>query len=131
MNRAIVLTIALFVGVSLAEEIRAHVKLTNFAEPDSPRDGGDLDLIQKDGKLIITGNIRYLTPAGLHGFHVHEKGTTDNHCNDAGPHYNPLDKKHGGPLAAERHIGDLGNVLADANGNAKVNITDSIALLDG
>jgi len=42
-----------------------------------------------------------------------------------------LAKEHGGPKDSVRHIGDLGNVEAGADGVAKVNITDSQIQLSG
>lgn len=52
-------------------------------------------------------------------------------CTSAGAHFNPLGKEHGGPDCEVRHLGDLGNVEAGANGVAKVNITDSAIQLQG
>lgn len=52
-------------------------------------------------------------------------------CTSAGAHFNPLGKDHGGPDHAVRHIGDLGNVEAGADGVAKVNITDTQIQLSG
>ena len=41
-------------------------------------------------------------------------------CLSAGGHFNPFGRLHGGPTdaATARHIGDLGNIVADASGNA-------------
>jgi len=38
---------------------------------------------------------------------------------------------HGAPTAAVRHVGDLGNVLADKDGNAVINIEDKQISLNG
>merc|ERR1719348_2286697 len=60
---------------------------------------------------------------GKHGFHVHEKGELGNQCKDAGGHYNPHNKQHGGLAADMRHEGDFGNIVADEKKTAKISIT--------
>lgn len=42
-----------------------------------------------------------------------------------------LQKSHGNPQAQTRHVGDLGNILADENGIAKISVDDSLISLNG
>ena len=57
---------------------------------------------------------------GEHGFHVHEAGDCSApDASSAKGHYNPSGKRHGHHDKAERHAGDLPNLLADASGNVK------------
>ena len=56
---------------------------------------------------------------GEHGFHLHEKGD----CSapdgaSAGGHFNPTHAEHGAPDNPQHHLGDLGNIIADAAGKA-------------
>ncbi|KAG7169674.1 Superoxide dismutase [Cu-Zn]-like 3 [Homarus americanus] len=82
------------------------------------------------GATRVEGTITGLTP-GLHGFHVHQFGDLSGGCGTAGGHYNPFRRNHGHPDNLQRHVGDLGNILADNNGTAYVNITDELVTLVG
>ena len=81
-------------------------------------------------KCRVTGEFTGLTP-GLHGFHIHQFGNLTQGCTTAGPHYNPFKKTHGGPEDEERHVGDLGNVEAGADGTAKYEREDQLITLFG
>jgi Cu-Zn family superoxide dismutase len=87
---------------------------------------------QKDGDAVkIMVALEGLSP-GKHGFHVHEKGDCSApDGSSAGGHYNPTDQPHGAPSDEKRHVGDLGNVVADENGKVDVTFTDKVISLDG
>lgn len=44
-------------------------------------------------------------------------------CTTTGLHYNPHHTLHGGPMDAVRHVGDLGNIRCDSNGEVDAEIT--------
>ncbi|KAG4069125.1 hypothetical protein HA402_008436 [Bradysia odoriphaga] len=91
---------------------------------------GVVYFVQNGDSVSVTGEVSGLAP-GLHGFHVHEFGDNTNGCMSAGPHFNLNSQEHGGPTDAVRHTGDLGNVEANDNGVAKINITDKQISLVG
>ena len=69
---------------------------------------------------------------GKHGFHMHEFGDCSSpDGTSAGGHYNPLSESHGGPEADHRHVGDLGNLVADKDGKAHYDRIDSHLKLTG
>jgi len=82
------------------------------------------------GPTRVIGAIKGLKP-GRHGFHVHQFGDLSQGCTSAGPHFNPYNKTHGGVADDERHLGDLGNVNAGADGTAMVNLSDRLVTLQG
>lgn len=85
---------------------------------------GIIRLVQlTDDICLIDGTVDGLTP-GNHGLNVHTFGDLSNGCERCGDHYNPDSKNHGDRQAAERHVGDLGNIKADESGRAKFRFTD-------
>ncbi|KAH9841658.1 superoxide dismutase [Rhodofomes roseus] len=82
-------------------------------------------------KITITGELQGLDPRAERGFHIHTAGDLSSGCASAGSHFNPLGQTHGAPTDASRHIGDLGNIQSDAQGEAKFTIEDSLVSLNG
>jgi Cu-Zn family superoxide dismutase len=81
---------------------------------------GLITFTEEAGGVRIHGDIAGLTP-GDHGIHLHDVGDCSApDASSAGAHWNPDSAAHGGPDAAARHAGDLGNVTADASGNAHI-----------
>jgi Cu-Zn family superoxide dismutase len=76
----------------------------------------------KDRVVHISGTVEGLTP-GKHGFHIHVNGNCDSPDGmSAGGHYAPAGGRHGAPDSKDRHLGDLGNIEADASGRAVVDV---------
>jgi Cu-Zn family superoxide dismutase len=69
------------------------------------------DGTENGGLIMVQGLF-----AGDHGVHLHETGNCDpageKTFEKAGAHFNP------GKMTHPHHVGDLGNLTADANGNA-------------
>eukprot|EP01006_Ploeotia_vitrea_P040034 TRINITY_DN66398_c1_g1_i1.p1 TRINITY_DN66398_c1_g1~~TRINITY_DN66398_c1_g1_i1.p1 ORF type:complete len:156 (-),score=79.57 TRINITY_DN66398_c1_g1_i1:238-705(-) len=85
---------------------------------------------EKGGPTKITGEVTGLKP-GKHGFHVHMYGDISGGCKTTGGHFNPFGKTHGAPADDTRHVGDLGNIVADADGKVVLDITDNLVSLIG
>jgi Cu-Zn family superoxide dismutase len=79
----------------------------------------------------ISGKVTGLTSFKKHGFHIHESGDLTDGCVSACAHYNPFAKKHGGRESNERHVGDLGNLQGDKNGNCEFSFVDTLVRLSG
>lgn len=75
-------------------------------------------------KMHVYGEISGLTP-GEHGFHVHEFGVWNEDGMATGGHFNPTGAPHAGHDSPRRHVGDMGNIKADANGVAVVDLDDA------
>lgn len=86
--------------------------------------------IVNDGVRIVA-DLEGLTP-GDHGFHIHEFGDCSApDASSAGGHFNPTKKRHGSPENEDRHVGDLGNITADAEGKAHYDRIDKVIALEG
>ena len=94
--------------------------------------GGEVTFTAAEGGGVhVVAEVRGLTP-GMHGFHIHEFGDVSSpDAMSAGGHFNPDKAEHAGPHAAKRHVGDLGNLEADAKGVAKVDMVDKTLSFSG
>jgi Cu-Zn family superoxide dismutase len=101
----------------------------------SPTQGSNVKgtvTFKKDGNgIMVTADIEGLKP-GTHGFHIHEKGDCSApDGSSAGPHFNPANKHHGAPGDTARHVGDLGNLEADRDGKAHLEMLDTLLTFEG
>ena len=96
---------------------------------------GTVRMKESGDDLVLMVSLRGLTPGSTHGLHVHEGGSCGmgDADNDgrmepggaAGGHYDPMrTNDHGAPTEelAQKHVGDFGNVTADARGMAEVTL---------
>jgi Cu-Zn family superoxide dismutase len=90
---------------------------------------GSVAFTPNGDRVRVLATLTGLAP-GAHGFHIHEKGD----CSapdgmSAGGHFNPTGKAHGNPSAGEHHGGDMPMLVADAAGNATLDVTlDTVTL---
>lgn len=94
---------------------------------------GDVRFVQRDGKVMVSGEVRGLKPGAEHGFHVHDKGDCSSGDGmSTGGHFNPGGHKHGAHGGGEHHVGDLPSLKADAMGVARFSFeSGSIAVGSG
>jgi Cu-Zn family superoxide dismutase len=79
-----------------------------------------------DGSVKVIVDIAN-APPGTHGLHVHEKGDcSDPEAKSAGGHFNPTSMPHAGPMDAQHHAGDLGNIEIQANGKGRLEISTTM-----
>lgn len=104
-------------------EMEEEVKTVSFKmEPKSDsKVTGDVTFTEEDGSVKMEATLSGLSP-GDHAIHLHEKAD----CSAAdgtstGGHWNPTREQHGkwGDEAGY-HRGDIGNFVADSEGNATV-----------
>jgi Cu-Zn family superoxide dismutase len=94
---------------------------------------GAIRLSGVNGMVQIAGTITGLPP-GAHGFHIHEVGDCSApDASSAGDHFNPHDDPHGSPRDLENahHVGDLGNLTANEQGEAEIDMEDNEMQLSG
>jgi len=103
------------------------------------------ELKNADGKSVGTAELRETQsgvlmvlragalPPGLHAVHLHAAGE----CAapgfaSAGPHFNPLDRKHGLTNSEGPHAGDLPDIYANKDGAARYEVLlESVTLRPG
>jgi Cu-Zn family superoxide dismutase len=95
---------------------------------------GTVEFAKETKGIKITANVSGLAPGSSHGFHIHTFGDCSAaDGSSAGGHFSSQGAMHSGPGAkrGKRHEGDLGNLVADADGNAKYERVDMMIALEG
>ena len=83
---------------------------------------GTVTFTKTNDTVLVVADITGLTP-GKHAIHIHEFGDCSAaDASTAGSHFNPTNKPHGAPDAAEHHAGDFGNLEADSSGKAHLEL---------
>ncbi len=103
----------------------AHIKTAKAAgtQPSYGSPMGTVTFTQMGEKVKVVADLTGLPP-GQHGFHIHEKGDLSAaDLMSTGGHFNPGKHPHGGPTTSPVHEGDLGNIKADSNGTAHLDVT--------
>lgn len=115
--------LALALGEGVAQAHESHPSVTAEVQPRSGSQvQGMLTFMEHDGDVTIRGRITGLSP-GKHGIHIHTNGNCDALDGmSAGGHYSPAGGRHNAPTEANRHLGDLGNIVAGPDGVAEINL---------
>ncbi len=115
-------TIVIFLSTLCALTAFAHAQdvtkaVANLEPKSGSRVTGTVTFAKVGNEVQVVADIQNLTP-GKHGIHIHEKGDCSApDAMSAGAHFNPTHQHHDGPTGTERHVGDFGNIEADASGN--------------
>src|SRR4030081_3288175 len=92
---------------------------------------GQVTFTKMGDDVQVVADVENLKP-GKHGLHIHEKGDCSApDASSAGAHFNPTHSHHGGPDTAGRHVGDFGNVEADASGKVHFELKEKNLKLSG
>ena len=104
-----------------AAELKAEADLK---AADGQKIEGDVKFYDNGTGVRIVAELEDAKP-GKHGFHVHEKGDCSNITGESmGGHFAPEGHEHALPEEqGERHLGDLGNVEINQDGEGRLEMT--------
>ncbi len=129
--KKIIFALSLAVMLFLSQNAFAqNASLTGLAvikgtSPDSPITG-TVKLTETGEGLKVEADLKNVPSPGPHGFHIHEVGNCGEMGKAAGGHFNPDKVMHGMVMkdgTEHAHPGDMGNIVVDANGTAKLSVT--------
>ncbi|MFT7233384.1 MAG: Cu-Zn family superoxide dismutase [Cyclobacteriaceae bacterium] len=127
-----IMTITLLMSLlSCGQQPKSLEAICMVAPTEGNQVTGSVTFTETADGVKIVADLTGLEP-GLHGFHIHEFGDCSApDGSSAGGHFNPENASHGSLMDADRHSGDMGNIVADSSGHAHMEITDKMMTLKG
>jgi superoxide dismutase, Cu-Zn family len=102
---------------------RVQRAIANVAPASASLVSGRLSITAVDGGVHIEGELGGLGRGGARAIHVHERGDCSAaDGSNAGGHFNPAAAAHGRAGSGKHHLGDMDNLVINAEGVAAVNI---------
>lgn len=151
MRRSLIVPALLAIATCALATVNLQAQGTASAKKDAAHDGGGITkaiavlhatksggaasgivtFTKVEGGIHVQAEITGLAP-GQHGFHVHEFGDCSSPDGlSTGGHFNPGKMEHGARTGDKRHVGDLGNIEANASGTARVDFVDAHLTFSG
>lgn len=110
----------------------AKAAVVNLASASGSLVSGRLSVVPMNDGVHLTGEVGGLSPGSTHAIHIHEKGDCSAaDASSAGGHFNPAGAPHGKVGSGAHHGGDMDNIVANAEGVAKVDVHASGVTLGG
>lgn len=110
----------------------ARSAVVNLASASGSLVSGRLTAMPMGDGVHFTGEVGGLTPGSTHAIHVHERGDCSAaDAGSAGGHFNPTGAPHGKVDAGAHHAGDMNNIVANAEGVARVDAHAHGVMLGG
>lgn len=109
------------ISTNAPSETPKTLKITLNAKSNTEVSGNAV-FSEENGIVTLTAVVSGLNPGGTHAIHLHEKADcSSDDGTSAGGHWNPTAEPHGkwGDKAGY-HRGDIGNFIADENGNGSI-----------
>ncbi|WP_408096581.1 superoxide dismutase family protein [Peredibacter sp. HCB2-198] len=118
-NVRLLLISALILNVAIAAKTPSKIAEADLSSATQKNLKAEVIFQTVPEGLKITADATGLTPNTTHGFHVHQVGKCEGpDFKTAGDHFNPTNMKHGSPKSEMSHMGDMGNLVANAKGEA-------------
>ena len=110
-------------GEAQAGSAKASAKLESRSGSTAT---GKVTFSEHGGRVTMKVTVSGLTP-GEHAIHLHDKGDCSApDATSAGGHWNPTSEDHGKWGRAPFHHGDIGNLVANANGKATMTVESEL-----
>lgn len=122
MNRAAVLVFGvLSTGLltACASSMSGPAASAQMAARSGSAVSGEVRFSERGGSLLVDAQLAGLSP-GEHGFHIHDVGDCSAaDASSAKGHFNPSGKQHGHHDSDNHHGGDIPNLVANTQGEAR------------